>query len=190
MPSISTFLALAAVLLTAPPSPTPADRIDAIEVRADALPGRTADLVPFVAFAPGETWDEDKIRRTLSNLYATGWVHEAEILARHEGGKTIAVVVVRAQTWVEAVELEGELGLAREVLTRAVQQRAGAPLVEDRILRSVYALQDLYAHRGYLTARVGLKVVPLAEPNRVDVVFELASGPRATIGTVGFEGDL
>lgn len=195
MPSLSKATLLVACFLATIPSfavsaQLAPERIDAIELRADALPGRVSDLSPLIAFAPGETWDEVKIRRTLSNLYATGWVEEAEILARREDGKTTAVVVVRARTWVESVELSGKLGLAREVLLRELEQKPGAPLVEDRVLRSVYALQDLYAHRGYLDAQVRLKVIRHPEPNRVDVVFELASGERARIGEISFVGDL
>jgi len=166
------------------------ERIDAVEIRLDAPLGRKIDLRRRIEIEPSTVWDEEAVRRTLSNLHATGLVAEAEVLARREVDATIAVVVVRGQTWVESVEIEGDFGLRRETLQRAIAQRAGTPLVEDRILRSVYALKDLYERRGYLDARVDLEIGARPEKKKVDVVFRVTSGPRADLRAVQLSGEL
>ena len=167
-----------------------APRIDAVEIRLDHPPGRPIELEDALAFAPGETLTDEAVRRTLSNYQATGLFEDVELRTRREGTQTVAVVILRSRAWVESVELEGELGLRRELLLRHVEQRARDPLVEERLLESVYALQDLYEQRGYRDASVRLDVVAKDEEKRLGVIFRIDSGPRATIGEVRFGGEL
>jgi len=163
----------------------------AIELRVDGSPQRALDLGEHLAIAVGKPIDPQRIRRTLSNLYATGLVAEAEMWTRDEPSGPVAVVVVRTHTWVRSVRLEGEeLGLRRIELERTLEQRAGTPLIDTRVLRSVYALQDLYEERGFRRHRVRVAVDPIGEGSGVDVIFAVASGPRMTVGEVRFEGDL
>lgn len=177
-------------LLSASTAGRPADRLSAVEIRLDEEPGRPFDLESALAFAPGELITDDNVRRTMSNFYATGLFDEVEVRRRREDTGTVAVVVLRTHTWVDSVEIRGETGLRRDLLSRRIEQRAGEPLVEDRLMASVYALQDLYEEHGYLRASVDLRVVPGAGEKRRTVIFEVDSGPRATLGQVGFEGDL
>ncbi len=167
-----------------------APRIDAVEIRIDEDLDRQLDLASLVAFAPGERLTEAAVRRTLSNFHATGLVSEAEVLVRRDGGRTLAVVVLYAHTWVDSVEILGELALRGELLQQHLEQKAGAPLVESRLLSSVYALQDLYEERGYLEASVRLEVAPSGSAKRRRVRFHLQSGPRARLGVVGFTGEM
>ncbi|MCP4661289.1 MAG: BamA/TamA family outer membrane protein [bacterium] len=191
-------VAVAAVLVSAPVLTArgqPAPVIAAVELRIDQSPerwplGRAIDFAGLVAFAPGEPLSEQAVRRTLSNFYATGLIAEAEVRTRQEATGTVAVVVLRTHTWVDSVVLEGELGLRRAVLLRVVEQEARAPLVEGRLLRSVYALQDLYATHGYRRAVVRLEVVPRPVRKQVGVVFHLESGPRATVGRLDIAGEI
>lgn len=179
-------VALLALTATSPPAP----RIDAVEIRLDQPLGRPVELGRYLAFGPGDALTDELTRRTLSNLHATGLFEDVEILLREDDAGTIAVVALTSHTWVDAVEIRGDTALRRELLLRRVATRAGEPLVEDRLLASVYALQDLYAERGYRSASVRLAVEPRAAPKRVTVVFLVDGGPRATFGDVSFEGDL
>lgn len=164
--------------------------VDAVEIRLDQPLDRPVDLESYLAFGPGDVLTDAAVRRTLSNFHATGLFDEVEVLTREDDAGTTAVVALTSHTRVALVDVRGESGIRRELLLRRVGQRAGEPLVEDRLLRSVYALQDLYEERGYRRASVRLEVVPHAAEKKVDVVFHVDSGPRATVGGVGFEGDL
>ncbi len=178
----------------------------AIEVRLDAPLVRPVDFASLLAFAPGDPLTEARVRRTLSNFHATDLFAEVEVWAAAPPARpaqamapparpapaegVVAVVVLRSHTWVDQVELVGELGLKKSALLAVVEQQARAPLVEDRMLRSVYALQDLLAAEGYLAAKVALAVTPLQSRRQVHVAFHIESGPRAVIGAVHFAGDL
>ena len=175
---------------TAPTFVEAGPRVDAVEIRLDQPLDRGVDLEGYLAFGPGDALTDAAVRRTLSNLQATGLFDEIEILTREDDSGATAVVALTSHIRVAAIEIRGETALRRELLLRLVEQRAGAPLVEDRLLRGVYALQDLYEGRGYRRASVRLEVAPHAAERKVDVVFHVDAGARATVGGVGFEGDL
>lgn len=178
--------------LTASGAPSQPPRVSAIEVRLDAPLGRPLDIPAQLTFGTGDRLDEASVRRSLSNLYATGLVSEVEIWGRPDpeaAFSVVAMVVLRGHTWIEDVRLEGVLGLKRFELARAVAQRAGAPLSESRILQSVFALRDLYDERGYRSAGVRLAFENRGV-KRQALVFTLDAGERTRIGDVRFEGDL
>ncbi len=174
-------------------------RVSAIELRLDAPLGRRVALEPLLAMRPGSVLTEQAIRRTLTSLQATGLFSEVEILTRRDAleaddaagtlePNATVVVVLRTLAWVSSVELRGELGLPPRTLLKAISQKEASPLVEDRVLESVYDLKDLYVERGYREAEVRVDVVR-EHGKQVSLVFELTSGPRAVVGQIELEGD-
>jgi outer membrane protein insertion porin family len=162
-----------------------------IELRSDTALERSADVLRLVTLEPGKPLDEAEVRRTLRGLHASGLASEVELWVRPlSEGEVAAVVALWGALMVEAVELEGKLGLRREALRREVVQTAGAPLVEDRVLRSVFRLVDRLRAEGYLSARVRARVDVDHGRRRARVVFEIDSGERARVGRVEISGDL
>lgn len=164
--------------------------LHAVEIQLDEDIGRPLDLDALLDFAPGERLTEDKIRRTLANCHATGLISQAEVLVRDEPEGKVAVVVLRTQTWVDEVILEGDSGLRKADLLRVIEHDAGDPLAEGRLLRSVFALQDLYEENGYRQATVRLVVEERTPGKRVAVRFRVASGSRTTVSQIVLVGEL
>ncbi|MEM9593562.1 MAG: POTRA domain-containing protein [Acidobacteriota bacterium] len=164
-------------------------RVETIEVRCDGPLG--VDIEALLAFGVGDPLDEAAVRRTLSNIHATGLVSEAALLRRpgSEPGAVVTVLVLRRQIRVRAVRFEGEPGLRPGRLEREVLQKEGAALDEGRILASIGGLRDLYRRRGYFEADVRTEIRPNERgPLWRDLVFVLRGGPRARLGEVGVEG--
>ncbi len=194
--------ALAALLLIAPPTQAQVSGIgrpvSAVELRLDAPVGRSTDLKSLIAIRAGALLTEQKVRRTVSNLQATGLFAEVEVLSRRDPPgpdgaprpTVTAVVVLRARTWVSSVELRGDHKLSENALLRVVTQKEASPLIEDRVLESVYALKDLYREQGYREADVRLEVEPGRTAGRVVVAFRINSGPRAAVAGVDFDGEI
>ncbi len=206
---------LIAVLIATPASPVESSDlgrpVSAVELRLEGPVGRRTDLRSLVAIRVGALLTEQKVRRTLSNFQATGLFSEVEVLSRRDppgpdgvprpksprrgtNGTVTAVVVLRARTWVSSVELRGERRLSDHALLRVVTQKQASPLVEDRVLESVYALKELYHEQGYREAEVRLEVKPgrrgTSTGGRVVVTFRINSGPRAVVAAIDFAGDL
>lgn len=164
-----------------------------IEVRSDAPLERPGEIRELIVFAPGDRLTERAVRRTLRNAQAAGEAYEVELYTRPaaEAGWVDAVLVLRAAVQVEDVRVEGELGrLRRSELEREIPVTARQPLIETRLLRGVYRLQELYERQGYFEATVRLGVDVDEATQRARVTYRVEAGPRSRIGEVGFQGDL
>lgn len=164
--------------------------VTAVEIRSEAPLGEDPDPASLLDVAVGEPLTGLRLRRTLRNFQAAGVAPQVEVYTRPDaaGAGVVAIVVLHPAIQVEEVRVEGDFGLSREQLADAVEQKEAQALAEDRVLRSVYRLQDLYAENGYFEARVRPRVEVDEARRRATVVFEVASGPRATVGTVAFDG--
>ncbi len=180
---------------TPPPeaiSETPAETgptVTAIEIRSDAPLDESLDVENLVETEVGQPLTAERIRHTLRNLQATGSAAEIELYTEDDParGGVVVVLVFRAVVLVEAVRLEGELGLPREDLRRAVPQAEGEPLVEEKVLRGVYDLQDLYQRSGYFQATARVSVQTDEARRRAVVTYLVNSGARATVSTIAFD---
>lgn len=176
---------------TEPASETPEETgpiVTAIEVRSDAPLDESLELENLIETDVGEPFTAEKVRHTLRNLQATGSATEIELYTRDDpvrGGVEV-VLVFRAVTLVEEVRIEGEMGLPREDLLRVVPQREAEPLAEERVLRGVYELQDLYQRSGYFQATVRVSVDTDERRRRAVVIYRVASGARAILHAVAF----
>lgn len=167
-------------------------RIVALEVRSDA-PMSRRDVASYVTLAVGDPLTEDAVRRTLTNLYATGLAARAAVYTRPAAEGVEVVLALWANVIVEQVRLEGpwkEIDLRREELEDVLAIREGDLLIESRILRSDFRLEERLEEWGYRDARVGLQVDVDPDRRRATVTFEIEPGPRWQIGALLFEGDL
>lgn len=179
-----------------------------VEVRSDA-PFRDADeLRDLITVRVGERLSERDERQTLRNLQATGAAYEVELYTRpataaevdlvggtgDEAGPepepVVVVIVVRAAVRIDAVRIEGDLGLDRRSLESRVLVARGQPLIESRVLRSVYRLQELYESRGYFDATVRLAIETDEVRKLEAITFQVDAGRRSTIGKILFDGEL
>ena len=167
--------------------------VRAIEIRSEAaLPEKEREeLGALLAVEVGKPLTDERVRRTLRNVQASGAASEVELYTRPAEGEdgVVVAVVLHPMVRVERVLFEGELGLSESELRRAVPQRTGDPLIEDRVVRGVYEVQDLFRERGYLKAEVRVRVALDEQTRRANVVYQIASGPRARVGTVTFQGE-
>lgn len=168
----------------------PAPVVGAIEVRADEdLSGEV--LARLIEVKVGERLDDEALRRTLSNFHAEGAFAEAEALRRpgRIAGEIELVLVLRSRPRIARVELRGELGLKERVLRQRHGLEVGAPLDPARLLAAEKALAEQYRRGGYFEAKVAFRLEPEGKHRQV-VIFDLASGPRARVGEVSFDGNL
>lgn len=182
---------LPAVLLGQDGAPSgEAPSVVTVEVRSELPASRIPGLSSLVEIEPGEPLTEDRVRRTLRNLQASGRVAEAAVYRRPGPGGTgvVAVVVVWANLLVERIELTGNLGLGERALRGALEQRVGQPLSESRLLRGLYRLEDRLVQAGFFEGQARLQVARQGESDRVVVRYAIEAGPRTTIGEVRFVG--
>jgi outer membrane protein insertion porin family len=162
--------------------------VTAIEVRSDAPLDESLNLEDLIEVEVGKPLSDLAVRHTLRNLQATGDAAELELYTRDDpAGGVVVVVVFRAVVQVDEVRITGQLGLSRDDLRRAVPQGVASPLSEERVVRGVYALDDLYETNGYFNARVRVAVATDPVRRRAVVTYQVDSGPRAIVQTIAFD---
>jgi outer membrane protein insertion porin family len=178
------------LVLTLPAQAAP-PLVRAIDLRSDILDLDRAEVRRLLAVEVGAPLAEDAVRRTLTNLYASGIPGQVELLsAPTDDGGVRLTLVLWANVRVEEIRFEGQRSLPVELLREAVGGGAGQLLSEDRLVRGLYALQDLYKSRGYLAAEVRLAVdYQDRARKRAVVTYRIASGRPARVGAIGLEGD-
>lgn len=165
--------------------------VRAIELRSDVPWVLDRELGNYLAVRVGEPLTEERIRQTLSGLYTSGRAARISISTRPTAGGVVAVVAMWSNVIVDEVRIEGTLaGVKRSELEKTVPLEEDQPLIESRVLRGDFELEDLYARRGYLDARVTFQVSEPDSRNRVAVAYRIDPGERVTVGQVRFEGDL
>lgn len=142
----------------------------------------------LIALRAGEPFEESRVRRTLRALRFSGLASEVAIYERPVEDGVVAVIAIWAATRVSAVELEGDLGLKADRLQAVIPFAAGQPLLEDRVVRGLYALKDLLIEEGYLESTVDLEVAIDAPTLSARILYRVAAGARTRIGQVRFEG--
>jgi outer membrane protein insertion porin family len=161
-----------------------------IEVRSEAPLGPQVDLDSLLEVEVGEPVTEGGLRRTVRNLVATGRAPDVEVYTRPVENGVAVVLVLRPVVMVREVRITGQLGLDESVLAARLPQKPAQPLAEESVVGGVFNLQDLYRDEGYFKATVHVHVVTDPRERQAMVVYEVASGARATIGTVRFEGPI
>ena len=193
---LAPLVALAAVGVAAraqAPVPALPPVVRAIEVRSDARLESAEKVRSLLAFDVGDPLTDVGVRRSLRNLEASGLAARVAIYRRPaaDGEGVVATVALWANVIVDAVEVAGDTGvLKRSELRAAVPQREGEPLMENRLVRGVFALQDLFEGRGYYRRTVTLDPTIDEAAKRATVVYKVAAGPRATVGEVRFDGPI
>ena len=167
----------------------PGPVVTEIEVRSDAPLAQSLDLENLIEIQVGQPLAAEHVRHTLRNLQASGSAAEIELYTRDDParGGVVVVMVFHAVVQVEAVHIEGDLGLPRDDLRRVIPQREDEPLSEEKVLQGVYELQDLYQRSGYFQSTARVSVATDEARRRAVVTYHVSSGVRATVNTIAFD---
>jgi outer membrane protein insertion porin family len=173
-----------------PPEEIPGPLVKAIEIRSEAPLGPQVDLDSLLEVEVGEPVTDGALRRTVRNLVATGRAPDVEVYTLPQDGGVAVVLVLRPVVMVREVRITGQLGLDESVLAARLPQKAAQPLAEESVVGGVFNLQDLYRDEGYFKATVHVHVVIDERERQASVVYDVASGARAAIAAVHFEGPI
>lgn len=175
----------AAAALAAPVATAPVVRRIVV---ASETPVALAEVAPLVALEVGRPLDADRARRTLRALRLSGLAAEVELHERPVADGVEALVVLRPDVEVAEVAVAPAPGLDARRLREVVEQRAGQPLREDRLVRGVWALESKLEAEGWLAARARLDVKVDPATRQARVLYRVEPGARTLVGEVRFEG--
>jgi len=164
--------------------------ISRILIRTDVKIDDIARVRLLLSIEEGDTLDHEAIRRTLLTLHGSGLVSQAEVHTRVETATVELTLVAWSHVLIDSVDFEGETQLGREDLRDLVGVRAGRPLIESQVIRSVFDIGDRLRERGFLEGYARPEIQLDSTLKRASVLFHIQRGPPATIGSIEFEGEL
>lgn len=169
----------------APPrqSPAPGGSIAAIKVEGNQRI-EEGTIQSYMLVQPGDSFDPDRIDRSLKTLYATGLFQDVTL---RRDGNTL-VVKVQENPIVNRIAFEGNHKLNDEQLRGELQLRPRAVFTPQMAQADRQRILDLYARRGRFAATVVPKVIRL-DKNRVDVVFEVNEGETTLVSRIAMVGN-
>jgi outer membrane protein insertion porin family len=163
-----------------------------IEIRSVAQPEDPDELERLLSFSVGQPLSDEAVSSTLRHFLASGLASSVELYTRPDGtGEgVVAMVVLRAVVRVREVRLNGDLGLDRNELRRVLPQNEAEPLAEEKVLQGRFAMEDLYAERGFFQPEIGVRVETDEKSLQAVVIYDVRSGPRSRVEEIRFDGDL
>ena len=172
-------------------TPSISGSVSEIEIRSDASSLDLVEVQNLIAVEVGKPVDADLIARSLRNLQASGLASEVEAFARlGPDGGTVVSFALWSRIQVERVRIEGDLAVSRRNLTAVLEVGEAEPLIESRVVRSVFALEDFYQSKGFLEASVRARPVIDEERKRAVVTFHVEPGRPFEVTSVQFEGSI
>lgn len=138
----------------------------------------------YMLTQPGDSYDADRIDRSLKTLYATGLFQDVTITRQGNG----LLVKVVENPIVNRIAFEGNRKLNDDQLRAELQLRARAVFTPQLAQADRQRLVDRYAKGGRFAATVEPKVIRL-DQNRVDVVFEVNEGETTLVSRIAFVGN-
>src|SRR4030095_15966799 len=124
------------------------------------------------------------------HLYGLGRFQDVQVEAGASatGGVALTFNLIPFHS-IRQIQFTGSLGVSSSLLRRTVVERYGTSPPLGRVDAAVRTLQQLYADRGYMRAKI--EAIPTVQhnPDRTILTFKIDAGPRAVIRRVDVAGE-
>ncbi len=166
-------------------------RIADVAVTTDGRRATDARATSLVQTRVGEPLNMAAVRESLTHLFSLGTFEDIQVVAAPRGDGVALTFDLRALRPVEEIGFRGTdvEGLDEGRLRRLIAERFGASPRANRVSDAAQAIQDDLRQTGFLSAVVTGGAATRPNETHSVMVFEVAPGPRARIGTLVLTGD-
>ena len=170
------------------PARTVEAKISSVSVKVDGEPAGT-DIESLITIAAGEPFSPKKIDAVLKQIFQTGLFSDARVLKEGEAEVRLTFLLTR-RLIVRSISIEGRRVLSKKKLMDGLYAlRTETEFTDDRLGKAAGELTEVLKKEGYLNAEVRSRFEKDALQPLVDIVFDIAAGPRRTIRSIGIAGD-
>ncbi|MBI2829102.1 MAG: BamA/TamA family outer membrane protein [Acidobacteria bacterium] len=132
----------------------------------------------------GEPLSMREVRETLSHLTGLNRFEDVQVFQEAAGAGVRLRYVLFPLHPVDRMEFRGMLGLPEGDIRRIVTERFGVAPSAGRAAEVAAVISAFYRDRGHTGVEVAPRIEATHNPDRSTMVFDIAAGPRATIGRV------
>lgn len=158
-------------------------RIDNISVKGNQRI-ESSTVLSYLTFAEGDAYQTSEINASLKRLFETGLF--ADVTTGFDAA-TLTVNVVENPV-VNSITFEGNRRVEDDVLSAETALEPRSVYNRSKVQEDVRRIRNIYSRNGRFLVEVTPKVVTL-EQNRVDLIFEINEGKKATIKRIYFTGN-
>ncbi len=145
----------------------------------------SSTIIAYLPVSPGDTVDPARLDLALKTLQRTDLFSDERIELRADGDLVIRVI---ENPIINQVVFEGNSALADDKLRDEISIHPRGIFTKSHVLADVQRIVELYRRSGRISATVTPKIVNLPQ-KRVDLVFEIAEGPKTGIQSINFVGN-
>lgn len=143
-----------------------------------------ATVRSYMLIQAGDTFDGDRLDRSLKALFATGLFADVTIRRQRDA----LVVTVVENPIINRIAFEGNNRIEDDELSNEVQLRPRLVFTRTRVQQDVQRIAEVYRRSGRYSVTVEPKVIQQPQ-NRVDLVFEIEEGTLTPVRTITFLGN-
>ena len=144
-----------------------------------------SNIILFGKIELNENYDNNKINRTLKNLYETDFFEKINIKIENN----ILIIKVLENPIVQSIDITGVKNkTVLELLKDNLSLKEKNPFVENKVRRDEIKLKNILKINGYYFSKIKSKVKNNLN-NTVDLKYEINLGEKAYISSIKFIGD-
>lgn len=157
---------------------------------AGVTASRLAPLPDHLAQTVNSALSEEKLARSLRQLYATGLYDTVEVVGKRSASGIVLTFRGKPAMFVGRVTVEGAKGATLNTqLEYASRLVAGTRFSQARLEEGLDQMRATMADNGFHEPVITQKLTEHAEEQLVDIAFYVVPGPQARVGDVQVTGD-
>ncbi len=169
------------------PATSPTDNVRTIKsLRVEGSQRIEAETaLSYTKLRQGQPYTNELLDQAIKDLFASDLFADVSISGAETGD---IVIRVRENPIINRVILEGNKRLKDDKIVKEIKLKPRQIFTRAAVRQDVARIIELYRRQGRFAASVEPKMVSL-DQNRVDVVFEIAEGPKSKVRQINILGN-
>lgn len=177
------YIVLSLCVFLAPLSSIAATAIKKIDIRNNKRI-ESETIKSYLEIEEGDEFDQDKVNNSLKEMFATGLFEDISVSIKN----STLIIDVQENPIINDVIFEGNKRLGEEALKSEINLKSRSVYTKSKVQKDVKRLINVYSKSGRFSASIDPKIVKL-DQNRVDLIFEVDEGKKATVSKIYIIGN-
>ena len=135
-----------------------------------------------------DNFSKKEIDESLKKLYESDLFSDVQISHPDKANKNKLTIEVKENPLIGDVKFIGNKKVEDEALQSEISLKKRAIFTKSKLQSDLKRINEIYLKSGRFLVKIEPKIIP-KEQNRIDLIFEIFEGPKATISDIYFVGN-